>query len=151
MTAFGTVDELLDFAMRKEEEAAAFYTRLAEQMDRPWMKEAFLEFAAEERGHRAKLEGIKSGKRLLPDAKRILDLGIAEQLVDPDPAGEMDYAAALVVAMKEEKAAFKMYSDLARATDDPEMKATLLSLAQEEAKHKLRFEVEYDNYVLAQN
>ncbi len=39
-----------------------------------------------------------------------------------------------------EKAAFRLYTDLAAKTDDPELQKLLLDLAQEEAKHKLRFE-----------
>jgi len=31
------------------------------------------------------------------------------------------------------------------------LKATLLVLAQEEAKHKLRFEIEYDEHYLTEN
>jgi rubrerythrin len=50
--------------------------------------------------------------------------------------------------MKGEKGAFKLYSDLASTTDDPGLRATLLGLAQEEAKHKLRFEIEYDDEFL---
>ena len=52
---------------------------------------------------------------------------------------------------QEEKAAFRFYTDLASATDDPALTATLLGLAQEEAKHKLRFEVQYDDEVLKEN
>ena len=63
----------------------------------------------------------------------------------------MDYQQALVVAMQKEKMAFKMYSDLAETVDDENVKNVFLSLAQEEAKHKLRFEVEYDEHVLTDN
>jgi rubrerythrin len=53
--------------------------------------------------------------------------------------------------MKEEKAAFKLYSDLAARTDDAAAKEVLLMLAQEEAKHKLRFEIEYDDNILKEH
>jgi rubrerythrin len=53
--------------------------------------------------------------------------------------------------MKEEKAAFRLYTDLAERTPDPAIRQTFLSLAQEEAKHKLRFEIEYDDYILKEN
>jgi rubrerythrin len=35
--------------------------------------------------------------------------------------------------------------DLHAKVSDPELKNLMLALAQEEAKHKLRFEVEYDD------
>jgi len=53
--------------------------------------------------------------------------------------------------MKKEKAAFRMYNDLASKAKKPELKALFLNLAQEEAKHKLRFEVEYDEHFLPEN
>ena len=63
--------------------------------------------------------------------------------VTPDP--DMSYRDALIVAMKKEKAAFRLYSDLAASAPDEALKKTFLGLAQEEAKHKLRFEVEFDD------
>ena len=54
----------------------------------------------------------------------------------------MNFQDALVVAMKKEKKAFKLYTDLANATEDQGLKNTFLALAQEEAKHKLRIETD---------
>ena len=146
-----SVDKILDFAIEKEEDAAAFYTDLAGKMDRPYMKDVFLGFAREEKGHKAKLMAIKEGKLMMSAERQIADLKIGDNLVDIDLKAEMSYQEALIVAMKAEKAAYKLYNDLASATDDAGLKETLLSLAQEEAKHKLRFEVEYDDVILTEN
>jgi rubrerythrin len=151
MKAFGSVDEILDFAIGKEEEAAQLYTNLASQTKKSWMRQVFGEFAREEGGHKAKLEAIKEGKLLLPAADKVMDLKIADYVMDVEASPALDYQEALVLAMKEEKAAFKLYSDLAAATDDETLRATLLALAQEEAKHKLRFEIEYDDHILTGN
>ena len=115
------------------------------------MKEVFLGFAKEEQGHKAKLMAVKTGKKMLSSEKRVLDLKIGDSLVEIEPSGDLSYQDALIVAMKSEKAAFRLYSDLAGATDDANLREMFLSLAQEEAKHKLRFEVEYDDYVLTEN
>jgi rubrerythrin len=80
-----------------------------------------------------------------------VDLGIGDHLVEINLSADVTYQQALIVAMKAEKAAFKMYTSLASATDDPAVKEALLALAQEEAKHKLRFEIEYDEEFLAEN
>jgi len=151
MKAFGSVDEILDFAIGKEEEAAQFYTSLARQTQKSWMRQVFEEFANEERGHKAKLEAVKQGKLLLPAAEKVMDLKIADYVMDSKPSPDLDYQDALIFAMKEEKAAFKLYTDLAGATDDGALRATMLALAQEEAKHKLRFEIEYDDHILSGN
>ena len=146
-----SVDEILDFAIRKEEEAAETYTDLAGKMERAHMRQVFEDFAREELGHKEKLLQIKGGKLLLPVAEKVMDLKIADYLEDVEPSPVLDYPQALILAMKEEKAAFKMYTVLAEAADDENLRATLLGLAQEEAKHKLRFEIEYDEYVLAED
>ncbi|MBN2185374.1 MAG: ferritin family protein [Candidatus Krumholzibacteriota bacterium] len=143
-----SIEQILDFAIGEEEKAVKFYTELAGKVSQKSMKEVFLGFADEEKGHRAKLLGVKEGKLLLSAKKKILDLKIADYIVDVAPSEEFDYRKALIVAMKAEKAAFTLYQDLADKADDPEMKGLFLELAQEEAKHKLRFETEYDDEIL---
>ena len=151
MQQWKSVDEILDFAIVQEEQAAQFYTELAGRMDRPWMSKIFKDFAREEVGHKNKLVEVKSGKRLMAAEQKVLDLKIGDYLVDVEPTDHMDYQQALVVAMKKEKKAFKMYIDLAGATEDTNLRTLFMSLAQEEAKHKLRFEIEYDDFVMTEN
>ncbi|MCD6287817.1 MAG: ferritin family protein [Candidatus Hydrogenedentes bacterium] len=147
---FKTVDEVIDFAIRKEDDAAKMYTELADRVEYEYMSRLLLEFAREEKGHKAKLLAIKEGKYLVPATEKIMTLGIADNAVAIEPGPDMDFQDALLLAMKEEKAAFAMYTKLAESTDDPDLKSTLLALAQEEAKHKLRFELEYDEHVLTE-
>ncbi len=151
MTNLKSVDEILDFAIGKEEEAAAFYTDLAGRVDKPWMKKVFEEFANEEKGHKAKLQAVKRGKQLVPAAKKVLDLKLADYLIDGEITADIDYQEALIVAMKAEKSAYKLYTNLADTTDDENLRNTFLALAQDEAKHKLRFEIEYDDRMLEGN
>ena len=81
-----------------------------------------------------------------------MNLKIAETVEDTRfDEGDFDYQQALIAAMQSEKASFKLYNDLAEAADKPEIKEVFESLAIEEAKHKLRFEIEYDDTVLAEN
>jgi rubrerythrin len=143
MTSFNTVDDILDFAIKEEEGAVEFYTGLAGRAS-PEMKQAFEAFAAEETGHRAKLLDIKAGKQVMAARGAIVDLKISDYLVEVAPSPNMSYRDALILAMKKEKAAFRMYSDLAARTQGA-LREIFLGLAQEEAKHKLRFEVEYDD------
>lgn len=150
MDPFGSVDELLDFAIEKEEEAAQFYTDLAGKMDKPHMKQVFEEFAGEEKKHKEKIIGIKQGKLLLADEKKVVDLKIAEYVVDVEAKPDMDYQEALILAMKKEKASFKLYNDLAEMTESEEVRSAMLVMAQEEAKHKMRLEIEYDDNYLDQ-
>ena len=151
MKRWSDVNEALDFAISNEEESYRFYTDLAGRTKRPWMRAVFEGFAKEELGHKAKLEGVKKGNKLKVAEKQVLDLKIGDYLVDVQPNGELDYQEALILAMKKEKAAFRLYTDIAAATEEGALRDVFLALAQEEAKHKLRFEIEYDEVVLSEN
>jgi rubrerythrin len=150
MERFESVEEVLEFAIAREMESQDFYMKLAERMENPAMQKVFENFAAEELGHTMKLEAVKKGHILLGQ-EEVKSLDIADYVVDVEPRPDMDYAEALVVAMKKEKAAYRLYLDLATAAEDEELTDMFLSLAQEEAKHKLRFEIEYDDVVLKED
>ncbi len=145
-----SLDVVLDFAIDKEIEANRFYMGLAKTMKNPAMRRVFEAFAKEELGHKAKLEAIKRGQKIQPAAK-VADLRIADYVVDAEPGPDMSYQDALVLAMKNEKAAFRLYMDLADQVQNKDQKAIFLALAEEEARHKLRFEIEYDDAVLTEN
>ena len=151
MKEFTSINEILDFAIGEEQAAVDFYLQLAIQSKNRQTKKIFEEYAEEEMRHKANLLSIKeSGNFRVPDEK-VRDLKIAEYLVDIRPSANMSYQDALILAMKKEKAAFRMYSALANQADDLSVKALFLNLALEESKHKLRFEIEYDDYILKEN
>ena len=56
----------------------------------------------------------------------------------------------ILLAMKKEKAAYRLYLDLAMVAEAEELTDLFLALAREEANHKLRFEIEYDKNILGQ-
>jgi rubrerythrin len=145
------LEEILDFAIEKEQEAVDFYTDLAGKVKSPAMQSVFKQFAQEERGHKAKLQGVKSGRTSLVSTGKVPQLALGDYLVAEAAGPEISYQDALILAMKREKAAYRLYSDLAAQVDDAEVRELLLGLAQEEAKHKLRFEVEYDENILTEN
>jgi len=147
MRRFGSVGEILDFAIAREVEANRFYTELAQRMEESAMRKAFEDFAAEELGHKAKLEAAKEGKFEFSQEK-VGSLDIADYVVPTEAKPDMRYAEALILAMKREKAAYRLYVDLAAVAEAEELTDMFLMLAQEEAKHKLRFEIEYDDVVL---
>ncbi len=149
---FDSIDAILDFAISKEEDASQFYSDLANKSSRQNMKDIFQQFALEEKSHKAKLQKVKEGKLLLSAKQNVMNLQIVDNLTDTRfQEGAFDYQQALIAAMQSEKASYKLYIDLAEAADKPEIKEIFLSLALEEAKHKLRFEIEYDDTVLAEN
>ena len=151
MDRFSSVDQILDFAIEAEIEANKFYTDLAQRAENDEMKKVFEDFAKEELGHKAKLQEMKENKWAITADEDTPDLRIADYVVDVEPGPDMTYIDALILAMKKEKAAYRLYLDLAAVAEDQQLTETFLFLANEEAKHKLRFELEYDNELLKDN
>lgn len=152
MDEFKSIDDALDFAINSEQEAADFYTNLAKTSKNKAMQEVFSQFADEEKVHKKRLMNIKSGGTFKSSNKKeVVDLEIGDYLLDVEPSEDMSYQDSLILAMKREKSAFKLYSDLAGIAPNNDLRSVFLNLAQEEAKHKLRFEIEYDENILTDN
>ncbi len=151
MENFKNINEILDFAIQSEQDAVDFYKSLVEKSKTDDMREIFESFAQEEVKHKARLMEIKEqGSFEVPDEK-VSDLQIADYTTKVQPRPDMDYQDALVVAMQKEKAAFRLYTNLARRAPNEKMKELFEALAMEESKHKLRFELEYDEHILREN
>ncbi len=151
MEEFKSINDILDFAINSEQEAVEFYSSLAEHTKNTEMKDVFTQFAKEEMRHKSRLMNIKETGSFSIKENKIKDLKIADYLVDVMPTPDITYQDALVLAMKKEKSAFRLYLDLSENAPNQEMKELFMSLAQEESKHKLRFEIEYDDFVLREN
>ena len=151
MKEFESVNDILDFAIDSEQKAINFYTDLSAKTDIKYMKEVFDEFADEERSHKERLIRIKEDNIFPTEEMEVADLKIADYLVESPEGKELSYQDALALAMKREKAAYKLYLKLSERADNEKLKKVFKALAQEEAKHKLRFETEYDDYILREN
>ncbi len=151
MENFSLVDDILDFAIDNEIKAYKFYTDLAAKMKNPEMKKVFLDFAAEEQNHKKLLEDTKKEKTVNLSGEQIADLKIAEFTVVVEPTVDMDYQAALILAMQKEKESFQLYNSIANLVTNAANKQLFQFLAQQEAKHKLRFELEYDEVILKED
>ena len=146
-----SVDEILDYAIDQEQQAADFYADLAVRAEKAGMKEVLLDFSAEEQSHKQRLLAVKAGEHELTPEQEILDLKISDYLVEIDAQDNISYQDALIVAMKRERAAFRLYTDMAAKVPESHLKEVLQGLAKEEARHKLFFESEYDERVLTDN
>jgi len=134
-----TIDDILDFAIVREIEANRIYLEFAKRMKNPIMKRIFESFAGEELEHKAQLELEVMKRGRVPK-----DFKITRYLVAGDLSGDMDYRDVLIMAIKKEKTSFRLYVDLAAAAEDEQVKETFTALAEQEARHKVRFEIEYE-------
>jgi rubrerythrin len=143
LKTFKSFNEVMDFAINSEIEAVNFYKMLADFAEKPEMAEVLLDLALQESEHKAKLEAVKAGSTIIDD-QEVGDLGITNKVEDVEPYAKMNYVDLLVIGMKKEESARKLYTDLATVAQTQEIRDIFLKLAQEEAEHKMRFELEYD-------
>ena len=143
MSKFKSIDDVLDFAISREIEAQDFYLRLADIVETPEMAKVLSDLASEELEHKAKLQAVKAGQISI-DEEKVGNLGITDHVKSIEPHSKMSYVDMLVVGMKKEETSRKLYSDLAKVIQNQELREIFLKLAQDEAEHKLRFEIEYD-------
>ena len=143
MKRFNSVDEVLDFAINREVDAQEFYVKLAGLVESPEMVKVLLDLVSEEIQHKSRIESVKAGKEGL-DGGKIGGLGIYERLENIEPNPKMSYTDLLIIGMKKEETSRRLYVDLAKIAEDLRIKEVLQQLANEEAGHKMRFEIEYD-------
>ena len=143
-----SIEEILDAAIAREQDACDLYNRLADEVARPALKEELREMAAQELEHKRRLETVReSDINEGFSAERLETLKLAEYVQPITPHADMNYRDLLAFAMKAEERAQKLYHGLAEATSSPELKALFAKLAREEAIHKQEFEKEYDDLV----
>ena len=144
MPKFRTVDDVLDFAIARELEAYRFYLDLARLATRDEVRSAIRRLATDELQHSIHLKAVKAGEVAFASDEQVGSLNIEETLTEAPPKPDMTYADLLVVAMKKEQAAFRLYTNLASIAAGNAVRDVLKKIAHEEAEHKLRLEIEYD-------
>jgi len=150
--AFNSFEEIIGYAIEKEKEAAAFYADAANQESFSGVKDMLLEMSDEEKKHQTMLESLGKKQEVVEKYKLkwIPDLKRSDYLVDIEYEKGMPYADLLRMAAKREEKALKMYNDLQAKAEDEEHIKVFKILCQEEAKHKLKLESLYDDYMAAQ-
>jgi rubrerythrin len=148
---FENLDAILDFAIEKEIEAAEFYTTISKEEAFTGAGRMFEEFAQEERKHQMMLEEFKT-KGVTASVqdynfKWITDIKRSNYVVDLVYSPGMGYNEILMLAMKREEKALKLYNDFLAQAGSDESKTLFKMLCQEEAKHKLALETMYDDYM----
>jgi rubrerythrin len=144
---FGSIDEILEFAIEREKEAVTFYNDLSKLEKITSLKNTFKDLAQEEAKHVKLLTGISKNQVVIDsyEVKEVTDLKVSDYLVTTEYVPGMLMEDILTLAMKREEAAVKLYKDLATKSDNQESTKLFVLLAQEEAEHKLAFEKMYDD------
>ena len=143
-----TIEQVLDFAIERENDACVFYQAWADKSDNPTLNKVFLELAEQERQHREKLSAIRKGRTVFRFKDgcfpkiHLLDF-VVEARLGPD----LNLEDALALAMQREKVSYRLYLELAAGAEEEAIVEIFVSLAHEEANHRVRLEVEYDRVI----
>lgn len=136
--------EIIEYAIAREVEANKFYLAWARRTKNPEIRAILEEFAEEELEHKAKLELeiMKLGKVVVLE-DTVGDFESSEPLLDSS-GFELDYRGLLEIAVQKEKASFRHYVYMAGIVHDEDSLNIILGIAEEEVKHKMRFEFELE-------
>jgi rubrerythrin len=144
---FESFEDIMNYAIEKEKEAASFYIGAAEQESYSGAKEMFEDFSKEELKHQELLENFSKENIEHYKIEKIPDLKRSDYLVEIEYTPGMIYPDILRLAMKREENAVKFYGDFSDRTGNEGHRKLFQILAQEEAKHKLKLETLLDDYM----
>ena len=143
---YRTFREAVAFAIAQEKEAIAIYDLFSKRATKPATKAMFEALVAEERQHERTLAGLKPEQLAAAVAKWVSGGAAAGGQINFDP--DMDFVAALKLAMQREDEAAELYQTLRDKTDDPTLKRLFAALVEQEQGHKQKLQDEHDSVVL---
>ncbi len=147
---FVTLDEVIKFAVEREDTAYKLYKRAAELSTSIASKKMFEELAAEEATHKDVFSKIDEDKAENHKLCKLPESSIAKYLADVPFRADLSYSEILAYALKTEENAYQLYKAAAGMTDDPKLQKVLLSFADVELGHRRRIEAIYEERVLTE-
>ena len=144
-------EEVINFAIEREYEAANFYKELQGTVRQNSSKKMLEELEQMELNHAEILKNFTEEGVEEFEPPNIKDLKLSDYMVKTIPNSEMTYQEVLVTAMKREEASKKLYTALANEADNEKTKNLFQKLASEESKHKLQLETLYDDEIYQEN
>ena len=145
---FSTFNDVIVFAIRREEEAAKAYGEMLALAKEESARKLLLDLQEEEKNHKRVLQGLTEARATAAPGKDVRDLKISDYLVDEPLEPAMNFQDLLIFAAKKEKRAVELYKDLAKEAGTKELKRLFEYLEKQEKAHKLRLELEYEKRVL---
>ncbi len=147
-----TVLEIIEIAIKREEEAYDFYMDIHDKVTETAVKETLNFIANEEKKHREFLVKYRDGGFGV-DTLRMndpIEYKIAEHLQEPEVKADMRSEDVYLVAAHRENRSYHFYTDLAGLHPDGDLNELLLKVASEELRHKEKMEYLYANTAFPQ-
>ena len=135
---------ILEFAITREQKAHEFYLDLARQTDHSLKRILFERFAREELSHMEKLQTLLSGYKELAAVGSAMPLLADDSVQETTPQIKEQLRNVIANAIKKEKNSFRLYMDMAMKVNDETVRETLMALAKDEANHQAFLEMEFE-------
>jgi len=149
------VEQALQTAILRKIAAYELYAATAKLVEAGPSQKMLLDLAAQERGHRRRLENVLSrgafARLTTEQEEQVLDLKITDHLVASPLTPDATLQDILIVAGQREGNSHALYSALAQVADDPQAQRLFEVLANEELKHKQLVEKLYDELFYSDN
>jgi len=146
-----TFGDIIEFAIKREEEAVKAYGDMADIAKTPGLKKLLLDLQEEEKNHKKLLQEVTKEKIESLEIEDVTDLKISDYLIEESPGADVNFQDVLILAAKKEQKAVELYSNLERKVKKKELKKLFEFLIQQEKSHKLRLEEEYEKHILEVN
>lgn len=147
---FVTLDEVIKFAVDREDTAYKLYKRAAELSTSISSKKMFEELAQEEATHKDVFSKLDEDKAEHHKLCKLPESSIAKYLADIPFRADLTYSEILAYALKTEENAYQLYKAAAGMTDDPKLQKVLMTFADVELGHRRRIEAIYEERVLTE-
>jgi rubrerythrin len=141
-------EEIIKFAISREEAAIETYGDMSEKAKTPGLRELLLELQGEEKNHKKLLEDIIQEQITSFKTEDVIDLKISDYLTEEPPSEDMTFQDLLILAAKKEQQAVELYTKLGEGSESEELKKLFDFLITQEKSHKLKLETEYEKHVL---
>jgi len=140
--------DIIQFAIKREEDAYRAYGEMSEIAETPGLKELLLELQAEEKKHKELLQDITNEEIDNMETHKVIDLKISDFLTEEPPTPDMTFQDLLIFAAKKEQQAVELYMGIKAAVNSDELKKVFDFFVEQEKEHKLKLETEYEKHVL---
>ena len=147
---FVTLEQVIKFAIEREDTAYRLYKRAAELSTSIASKKMFEELAREEATHKDVFSRIDEDKAEGHKLCTLPESSIAKYLADVPFRENLSYSEILANALKTEENAYQLYKAAAGMADDPKIQKVLMNFADVELGHRRRLESIYEERVLTE-
>lgn len=137
------LQDILKFAIDKEEKSIRFYSGLLDKVRSPRVANEIRDIIKTEEEHKQLFESIDADEFVKKLIEPSIDLRIAEYVDEVEPKPHMSVKDLFNIAMHREQRSVDLYRHLASLFDG-EPRKFFENLAAEESDHKLLFESKWD-------